>query len=85
MKMNRMEFNNLPKGVVFTLVDGVLYMEHSEACEYLGIPRTTLNRMSAKLSLLREGDFTIYKNRKLLKAGWVYDFWKRVSVHRRSN
>lgn len=80
-----MEINNLPKGVVFTLIEGILYMEHSEACEYLGIPRTTLNRMNEKLSLLREGDYTIYKNHKLLKAGWVYDFWKRVSVQRKNN
>lgn len=74
-----MELTNLPKDLVFTLIEGKLYLEHSEACSFLNIPRTTFNRMVEKLALLEDEDFTTYKNRKLLRAGWVYDFWKKVS------
>lgn len=75
-----MEHINLPKDLVFTLIEGQLYLEHSEALKYLGIPRTNFNRMVEKLSLLEADEVTTYKNRKLLKYGFVCDFWKRVSA-----
>lgn len=80
-----MEHFNLPKDIVFTLVEGQLYLEHSEALKYLGLPRTTFNRLVEKLSLLKADEVTVYKNRKLLKYGFVLDFWKRVSSQRKSN
>lgn len=79
LKHIKMEHSHLPKHIVFTVIEGQLYMEHSEVLTYLDLPRTTFNRMVEKLALLEEGDTTLYKNRKLLRAGWVYDFWKKVS------
>lgn len=80
-----MEHFNLPKGLVFTVVNGQLFLEHSEALKYLDIPRTTFNRLVEKLSLINEEDVAFYKNRKLLKYGFVLDFWKRVSTQRKRN
>ncbi len=75
-----MEHSHLPKHIIFTVIEGQLFMEHSEALTYLDLPRTTFNRMVKNLALLEDGDVNMYKNRKLLRAGFVYDFWKNVSA-----
>ena len=77
--MNRMESNNRSKDIVYTIIKGKPYLEWSEALKVLKTPRTTLLRTIEDLSLLREEDFVIYKNRKLLSEEWVMNFWQNVS------
>ncbi len=81
-KHNKMENSELRKDLVFTVINGILYLEHTEALEFLGVPRTTFNRMLNNLSLLEEGDMTYFKNRKLLRADFIFGFWKLVSTRK---
>ena len=55
-------------------------MEWSEALKLIGGARTSVMRTIEKLSLLRDEDFILYKNRKLLREEWVLNFWKNVSL-----
>jgi hypothetical protein len=68
------------KDLVYTIYDGQIYLEWSEALKVLNLPRTSLLRTIDKLSLLHDNDFVIYKNRKLLKEDWVMNFWRNVSL-----
>lgn len=74
-----MEKNNLSKDLVYTIIDGKFYLEWSEALKVIKAPRTTLLRTIEDLSLLKEGDYVVYKNRKLLSEEWVMNFWRNVS------
>lgn len=73
-----METNNRRKDLVYTIIEGQIYLEWSEALKILQSPRSTLLRVIEDLSLLKEDDYVIYKNRKLLREGWVMEFWKNV-------
>lgn len=77
-----MENNNLRTDLVYTIYEGKVFLEWSEALKVLKVPRTTLLRTIEDLSLLSNDDFVIYKNRKLLKEAWVMNFWRSVSSKR---
>ena len=74
-----MENNNHKKDLVYTIIDGTRYLEWSEALKVLATPRSTILRTIEDLCLLGEGDYKMYKNRKLLKEEWVMNFWRNVS------
>jgi hypothetical protein len=74
-----MENSNFRKDVVYTVIEGKMYLEWSEAIAFLKMPRTSLMRTILKFNLLSENHVFMYKNRKLLEAQWVFDFWKNLS------
>lgn len=75
-----MDNSKFRKDLVYTVIDGIFYLEHTEALKVLSMPRTSFKRVLDKLSLLDDSNFRIYKNRKLLEANWVFDFWKNLSA-----
>ena len=75
-----MERNKSEKQLIMVLAEGQFYLEWSEACEVIGLPRTSLLRTIEKLDLLSPSDIYLYKNRKLIKKDWVFGFWKQVSL-----
>ena len=74
-----MENTNFRKDLVYTIVEGEIYLEWSELLKVVSLPRTTLLRTIEKLSLLQDNDFIVYKNRKLIKEEWAMNFWQSVS------
>jgi len=80
-----MENTNHRKDVIYTVIQGEFYLEWSEALKVLKTPRTTLLRTIEDLELLEENDFVVYKNRKLLKEDWVFNFWRKVNSKRWGN
>ena len=74
-----MERNNQRKDLVYIVIEGKTFLEWSEALKVLNTPRTTILRTIEDLSLLKDDDYVIYKNRKLLSEEWVMNFWKNVS------
>jgi hypothetical protein len=74
-----MERNKSEKNLIQVYSEGEFYLEWSEVCEVIGLPRTTLLRTIKKLDLLAPEDVLYYKNRKLLKREWVFGFWHEVS------
>jgi hypothetical protein len=74
-----MENTNLRKDLVYTIVEGEIYLEWSELLKVISLPRTSLLRTIEKLSLLEDNDFIVYKNRKLIREEWAMSFWQSVS------
>lgn len=74
-----MERNKSEKSLVQVLAEGEYYLEWTEVCEVVGIPRTSLLRTINKLDLLTPEDVYYYKNRKLIKRDWAFGFWRQVS------
>jgi hypothetical protein len=80
-----MEGNESKKDIVQVYYIGEFYLEWTEVCDVIGLPRTTLLRMIKNLDILKEEDVFYYKNRKLIKRNWVFEFWKMVSQKTLSN
>lgn len=74
-----MEGNESEKSLVQVYAEGEYYLEWTEVCEVIGLPRTSLLRTINKLDLLTPDDIFYYKNRKLIKRDWTFGFWKQVS------
>ena len=74
-----MERNKSEKPLVMVYANQEYYLEWSEVCEVIGMPRTSLLRTINKLDLLSPDDIFYYKNRKLLKRDWAFGFWQKVS------
>lgn len=75
-----MEDNIQKKELVFTLIEGVYYLEHTEILKFLHLNRTTFQRLCDKLGVIDESEIRFYKNRKLIDSQAIYDFWRRVSA-----
>ena len=68
------------KDLVQVYYQGCFYLEWSEVCEVLGMPRTTVLRLVEKFDLLPPDQVFHYKNRKLVKTEWAFDFWKNLNT-----
>ena len=74
-----MERNNSQKDLVQVYAEGQFYLEWTEVCEVVGLPRTTLQRTIDRFELLTPEDVFYYKNRKLIKRDWAFNFWRLLS------
>ncbi len=71
-----MEHSHLPKHIIFTVIEGQLFMEHSEALTYLDLPRTTFNRMVKNLALLEDGDVICIRTENYFEQDLCMTFGK---------
>lgn len=78
-----MERNNSQKDLVQVYAEGQFYLEWTEVCEVVGLPRTTLQRTIDRFELLTPEDVFYYKNRKLIKRDWAFNFWRLLSEQKR--
>ena len=78
-----MERNNSQKDLVQVYAEGQFYLEWTEVCEVVGLPRTTLQRTIDRFELLTHEDVFYYKNRKLIKRDWAFNFWRLLSEQKR--
>lgn len=60
---------------------GVYYLELTTICEdVLMIPKTTYLRSLKRYNLLSPEDTLEYKNRKLTKTSFVFEYWRKLSA-----
>lgn len=73
------------KDLVQIYAGGQFYLEWTEVCLVVGLPRTSLQRVIDKFNLLPPEDIYSYKNRKLIKRDWAFNFWRLLSEKKMSD
>lgn len=78
-----MEGSSSEKDLIQVYYQGEFYLEWTEVCEVIGTPRTTVLRLVERYDLLPQDQVLHYKNRKLVKTQWAFDFWRNLTSNKR--